>query len=53
MRKRALIPGVPIGLLRDSKSSLGWPKLFGLFFDEAKQKRVVDAFEKAPRLLNC
>jgi hypothetical protein len=53
MRKRALIPGVPIGLLRDSESNLGWHILFGLFFDEAEQKRVVESSEKAPRLLNC
>jgi hypothetical protein len=46
MRKRTLIPGVPIGLLRDSKSNLGWRILVELFFDEVEQKRVVGSSEK-------
>jgi hypothetical protein len=53
MRKRTLIPEVPIGLLRDSKSNWGWRILFGLFFDEAEPKRVVGSSEKASGLLSC
>ena len=46
MRKRTLIPGVPIGLLRDSKSNWSWRILFELFFEEAEPKRVVGFSKK-------
>jgi hypothetical protein len=46
MRKRALILGVPIGLLCDSKSNLGWRILVELFFDEAEKKYVAGSSKK-------
>jgi hypothetical protein len=49
MRKRTLILGAPIGLLRDSKSNWGWHLLFELFFEETEPKRVVGFPEKRRR----